>query len=1279
MKLILVTFLLVILAITFITAVAAVDSAPDNQQQAQASLGGLVGGLLGGRTFQDSTNNAQQQAQGGLLGGLTNKESSNREQDKGGLLGGLINKESNREQDKGGLLGGIGFQDSTTGGAILHSVKNLNDIDYFAFPNGRCKRKYYVSYYDNTTTVVPEYTFSSPTGLTVNTLISIENGVSLRYLEFTPLVGMNGITLTLTPPFAPPFQLTIENPYYCYPVPTNSIINFKPSSQIKLDSKEFVYRAMFNITNYNKGLEEGLISCFTTSLNFNCAIYNRVTTSRVSDPNNFEMVLSPITDRLVYPLQPISNCNITIQVPLKNYTFEVPAGIDYSEFEASSVSFLPSIGTVESKYNNRIDSIVSKFNVLNSNSDLTRKPLPFITYSYFNGGPSLFRVVRGLPVLGNTTISQYYSVTYLSTSGINGNNTFLTLNQNTPIKFVSGGSTLLNYQEIKLNPKVDTITYNSISVDLLGPTKPTSPICDTQFLGAKESQFGGYLLPPFLEPIPKIYPFSFTNGVLSNHIGSISILMNGYYAKKFNLEYENFSFSGDTTLTPLSPDNNPPNILNLNIIPLGAEKYLFRVFATDDLSGIYAIILDSVTNLFSNNLVSGTLNNGIFEKVVDNVKVTTPSRIKLSAIDLAGNIYSPNFTDIFNINLNSIPMFPVYEKMKILGIEVKKEKLIKYFRFIKNEIDVTNSPDTNILELDFTWNNLDQPPKLIVDRAPYSKDSSKVEYFASWDPSLKLYKIYFDVPARMFQGPLSYTLVVPPFYYTQNDIATIFNNTLTTQYADLLPPMVTEIINYSLDFTFGWDLVIEDEPNGFKSGRVEVQSNVDMEPWVFLLDPSLLKSGSIYKGTYHIRIQLQSATCKSQTFWISRVELTDTLGLTSSTDQSSSEHPVISPLAMFNSTITSQYAKSISCPTPYSGGTPTLLNLTFTSETDPIDVTATFPYQRMINFTIFVSDMLYGISNRNQHSPVVYLQTTGDRIVSKKSTLSNRNLTHASYQCNFEVPYGFGIGQGIIASVFGIVNNQMIVNGYSYGQLSNIPNIMYPKIKTVSSFSPMIGGYDPVRETEDKLIIYGNGFGSTKSDVTIFVDYMKTVVGFEPVPLGDIFSSVSLSVSFSPKIGFSPFKIKVVVNGKESNHYLISPIKNQVPTLPPSPTPTQTPTQVPINCEGNPICGGPNNGNITFSSLISIVSIRELDPLDKTVYEHFFNQWFLTVGTIYLGIKMPLHRYNISLDPDFSIVFNYVDAKDKDGSNCSGNSGLTKTQIAGIIIGSVAGVANFDK
>ncbi|KAM9953953.1 hypothetical protein ACTFIR_009067 [Dictyostelium discoideum] len=80
-----------------------------------------------------------------------------------------------------------------------------------------------------------------------------------------------------------------------------------------------------------------------------------------------------------------------------------------------------------------------------------------------------------------------------------------------------------------------------------------------------------------------------------------------------------------------------------------------------------------------------------------------------------------------------------------------------------------------------------------------------------------------------------------------------------------------------------------------------------------------------------------------------------------------------------------------------------------------------------------------------------------------------------------------------------------------------------------------------------------------------------------------------------------------------------------------------------------------------------------VDGKPTTISNQFLDKFFNTIDEpssvqSFIGITIPNFSKNITIDPDFSVLFDY--SKDSN-SNCYSNSKLSGSQIAGIIIGSV--------
>eukprot|EP01132_Coremiostelium_polycephalum_P001018 gene1018-1291_t len=98
-----------------------------------------------------------------------------------------------------------------------------------------------------------------------------------------------------------------------------------------------------------------------------------------------------------------------------------------------------------------------------------------------------------------------------------------------------------------------------------------------------------------------------------------------------------------------------------------------------------------------------------------------------------------------------------------------------------------------------------------------------------------------------------------------------------------------------------------------------------------------------------------------------------------------------------------------------------------------------------------------------------------------------------------------------------------------------------------------------------------------------------------------------------------------------------------------------------------------------YSLLGKFINYGEIDGKPRSIENQMLDSSSKSTETFesqaFLGIKLPNFKNKVTLDPDFSLIVDYVDAKDKDGSNCTSKGGLTKPKLAGIIVGSIAGAA----
>ncbi|KAN0030068.1 hypothetical protein ACTA71_008212 [Dictyostelium dimigraforme] len=94
------------------------------------------------------------------------------------------------------------------------------------------------------------------------------------------------------------------------------------------------------------------------------------------------------------------------------------------------------------------------------------------------------------------------------------------------------------------------------------------------------------------------------------------------------------------------------------------------------------------------------------------------------------------------------------------------------------------------------------------------------------------------------------------------------------------------------------------------------------------------------------------------------------------------------------------------------------------------------------------------------------------------------------------------------------------------------------------------------------------------------------------------------------------------------------------------------------------------NGVSIYGKLIKLAIIdQKIQQVSNTISQTLEGYNELTTGS-FIQINLPYYSKSVSLDPDFSVLLN-PDARDKCTEDSNTNSGLTKSQLAGIIVSSV--------
>eukprot|EP01132_Coremiostelium_polycephalum_P001458 gene1458-1838_t len=1123
-----------------------------------------------------------------------------------------------------------------------------------------------------------------------SSLVSTGSTKRMYKLEYKFPIGIHQLKVNVTSDQSSSY-INYGSPYGCLPFP--NILQFEFSSVVRINREASLYNGItwegkFRIPTLEKFPASERIACKSEqSSYFQCDVivnYSAlgVFILRITTKSNSDFSTIPNSISITF-FDPQNNVNLqTYLVTLFQKSSSVANGV---------ITFIPNSATVSTSNYNSFYSIYTKFDgVTNYNSSTDGS---FITVSGVTNEGN--RTMIAEPILGSST-----NMTLLSKYNIK-----TTTNQ--IIKSYSYGLAK-NPTNLVLS---NTIT-NIINSNIVVPTSPTA-FNDFKVLGMAV-EFG---LTTYNEPIPMLlypnflmnleYPYSFCMGTVKSFTAYATFLIDEYYTGRCGGTIKDLEVRSIDCVAKIT-DNQSPTIESLSIIPFGS-RFLFRVEAKDDYSGIYSITVDSCT-LLSTDLVFGTLKQGRFEKICFLTGFTHTPQVTLK--DLAGNniTYHSNINHLyFNMDLISpIPFYPYYDTM-LKNNEIFSEYSVSYFKFEGDtqRFDLSEVGKWNRLFVNFTLYIPGQVPSIEIKyrysngRDPNSMDYNNV-FEGEWIDSIKLYVIEFYIPARLISGPLNYLMCMQPYCWEYSQLDYLRPNfepilNIFSSEGDQFPPIITEIsedpsqisIGTDTDALISWTVRIEDTVNGLEKGYLEITSDFDFEPYVFTFTPNNAISGNKTNGVYKFSIPI-NGNCRTQTYRITKVRLWDTQDQYSATDDPIYINPMYTQFTKIDDS-----AIRVECTMPLDTKWPSLQ--TFSYSPWVIDVGATNPRSRTIDFSFSVRDdttgtVVSGISPR--HSPVIYLKSLGQGIISMKSTVTSNTTNTWVYTCSIEVPYAYGLenDDGLVITAFGLVDKHLNIGGHP--QLATFFGGITRDavVNTTFSNSPLIESVSKIKSYSSYLTIYGHGFGVDRELIQFQVDYKN---GSNYLPISskpEFFSGIALSVDIGKNS--NPYDIRVVVGSKTSNSITVIPQISQ-PTELPSPTPSNPPTTSTtttsnptttssttsttstttsstttttsttttispspsptpptyIECEGKPKCGGSDHGTCTengcqckspwmgndcqsqqiiiptppipktpefnlnytfYSSIISVVAIREFDPKDVLVQQINLDKWIMT-------------------------------------------------------------------
>ncbi|KAM9965857.1 hypothetical protein ACTFIR_006036 [Dictyostelium discoideum] len=782
------------------------------------------------------------------------------------------------------------------------------------------------------------------------------------------------------------------------------------------------------------------------------------------------------------------------------------------------------------------------------------------------------------------------------------------------------------------------------------------------------------------------WPFGFENGNNIAHKLIVSFPFSNYSTQY----YDTFSVSvvGGSVIGELIPVNlvttSPLKILSFEIIYLFDFNVLVKVKINSNVSFKYEEFsyIDILGERFGyDKCVSNEDQNPSFEIFVNSWNLFE----KIEILDLSGYKKTYDMGSFVDIN-------PPKRLIHPLAMAENDIFTIENVTFLYNNLNVIDKNVPNVMS--FNYSDVTDTRKpfglYILDETSgfLNKYDEKSVFFSKWNPIKKMFEIEFFVGANSREGVLPWMLMGGNNYpsllnsFLPNSCQLFINQSKFDAYG----PIFTNIIktsSYGLkpELLIDWEFHIRDEVNGFERGYIEIRGDFDSSLYRFTFTNANLRQGDIYNGVYiYPQIISLNDKCNIQNYTITNVELYDRFGNSAKFSTMSERidvDPTRNPFILFGDDPNINKFQT-DCNDTVDDYPPKLLSFSFENRMETT---------QSILFSFSAQCIDSGI--KFEQYPIVYATSKQFKTVQCISSIDYYNTTYALYSCNMDIPFGFGYKNEILFSVYGFINNGGYFSGFSTEYLktnsfaysiSNIP--LYRKLSVEKTSSITNRGGD--------LWIIGREFDQNS---WVFVKYTDGKPNDSIYPK-ELHSTAILVSGIKPTM--LPFSVQVrhITNGTlASNYYTVNPLifiypgdssstsSSSTSSSSSSSSSSSLPTNAPQKCKGNPICGGSNgycsssgcvcyspwvgedckskviivpqpstntsqpsteipifddnSESIMFKSLVSIVSLRELDFNDKQVNQYIFDKW------TYSKLNETTNQYftNITIQPSASNNF----------------------------------------
>ncbi|GAM16980.1 hypothetical protein SAMD00019534_001550 [Acytostelium subglobosum LB1] len=654
---------------------------------------------------------------------------------------------------------------------------------------------------------------------------------------------------------------------------------------------------------------------------------------------------------------------------------------------------------------------------------------------------------------------------------------------------------------------------------------------------------------------------------------------NSHYFLSSQTEIKEFQIQPSSMMN----DTTPPSLTQSIIVEhFHGNKYLVTASIYEDASGFRQMVIHfdngQSVRIDQSDQASGFNDlDGVYQKIITIDEVLYPiSQSPVYSILLIDNAEQSLYIHSKGHDFDTVPLGHIRA-----NVDYNVDDITMFY-FETYVMNVSSSRMSNKLYFNTTRNNLDWRVGLVYGHPEENPDYLAYGYF---DYLIQMFVVEFNVPARTYTKQLQYFVffglddfeTIKPLHWDNSFVPTGMKSldcallqlkfpmtsyvNITSTYGDEMPPLITDVkvvgpnpvVLTSLDqvIKVGWEITIEDQPNGFHSGTINVISNMDglIRKYDIVANPTSNK----YLIQFNVTGQF-----RNQTFSFGDVILRD------------NTNPITEP--------------------------PKITNLKYSREY--VDV-GSLARDIEVLFEVLEPN---GLSNDHDW-PVVYITSSFEEIFPLSTTLISHDSGTGRYffKATGVLPYGFGASAAMaLISIYGLFGQSQLTVGYTAEELLSL-NLRSRFYIVFNHTVPIIESYE---STPTTVTVYGYNFGvgSLNTSGVIIGGHGNGSAGV--VMNKTKHSSVMMVFDIAPMPNPTNLVIQVINGPYISNNITI-------PYLPsPPPTPTITCPGSPP-CSGFGSCS-PTKGCVCQSGHYSedcsqsvVATIPELDD-DKPTSNYVF-------------------------------------------------------------------------